>query len=67
MTKREKLIVSAYTGVLMTDWSEFHKFIEERLGRPIFTHGFASKETQKELREVFKEDFLKICEIDDEE
>ena len=31
MTKNEKLIVSAYTGVLMVDWNEFLDFAEEKL------------------------------------
>lgn len=33
MTKEEKLIVSAYTGVLMTDFSDLYEFIEEKIGK----------------------------------
>lgn len=61
MTKQEKLIVSAYTGVLMTDFNDFYKFVEERLGRPIFTHQFASELVQDELKKAVKEDFMKLC------
>ena len=38
MTKREGAILSAYTGCLLCDFNDFHKYIEELLGRPVFTH-----------------------------
>lgn len=61
MTKQEKIIVSAYTGVLMCDFGDVHGYVEEKLGRPIFTHEFADKDIQEEIKEKSKEDFLKIC------
>lgn len=61
MTTEEKLIVSAYTGILMTHWGEFHEYAETRLGRPIWTHGFASEEIVNELKEAVREDFLRLC------
>lgn len=62
MTKEEKLIVSAYTGILMTDFSDLHEFIEKKLGRPVWTHELANELVLKELREAVKEDFLNLCE-----
>ena len=62
MTKEERLIVGAYTGALMTDFSDLHEFIEKRLGRPIWTHELADKNIQEELKESVREDFLKLCE-----
>lgn len=38
MTKREAAIVSAYTGYLIGEFSDFHAYTEEIMGRPIFTH-----------------------------
>lgn len=61
MTYKEKLIVSAYTGVLMTEWSKFHEFVQDVMGRPVWTHEFASKEFMKELKLKVKDDFLKLC------
>ena len=61
MTKEEKLIVSAYTGILMVDFKELHEFAEEKLARPILTHAFAFKTTTDELKEAVKADFLKLC------
>jgi hypothetical protein len=61
MTKEEKLIVSAYTGTLMTDFVDLHEFIEKKLGRPVWTHELANKWVVDELKEAVKEDFLKLC------
>ena len=61
MTKEEKLIVSAYTGILMTDFDSLHEFIEKKLGRPVWTHELADKLVWNELKETLKEDFLKLC------
>ena len=61
MTKQEKLIVSAYTGVLMTDFDDLHEFVEKVLGRPIWTHELADEFVVSELKEVLKEDFLRLC------
>lgn len=51
MTKQERIIVSAYTGVLMCDFEYMHKYIEEKLGRPIYTHELGSATLQKEISE----------------
>lgn len=64
MTKQEKLIVTAYTGILMVDWDEFHKFAEELLGRPIYTHEFDKEEVTNEIVNAVREDFMRLC--DDE-
>ena len=61
MTKQEKLIVSAYTGVLMTNFDDLHKFIEEKLGRPIQTLELCDEKILNELKEKVKNDFIKLC------
>ena len=61
MTKEEKLIVSAYTGILMTDFDSLHEFIEKKLGRPVWSHELANQLVVDELKMAVKEDFLKIC------
>lgn len=61
MTKQEKIIVSAYTGVLMCDFSDVHKYIEEKLGRPVWTHEMASYNVQDEIKNSVKSDFLALC------
>lgn len=62
MTKRECAIVMAYTGVCMCsgdDFNIFHKYVEEKLGRPIFTHEFAA--LADEIKERAKDDFIRLC------
>lgn len=61
MTDRERVIVSAYTGVLMCDFHDLHKFIEEKMGRPVLTHEFANEDILKEIRARTKQDFLGLC------
>ena len=61
MTKEEKLIVSAYTGVLMTDFDSLHEFIEKKLGRPVWTHELANTLVVDAVKMAVKEDFLKLC------
>lgn len=43
MTLHEKVVLSAYTGILMCDMSEVHKYIEKLLGRSVWTHELASE------------------------
>ena len=62
MTKQEKVIVSAYTGVLMCDFSDVHEYVEKKLGRPIWTHEFADEGLWNKIKEAVKEDFLSLCE-----
>ena len=61
MKKIEKVIVSAYTGVLMCKFSDMHEYAEKILKRPIYTHEFATEELAKELKEASKADFIAIC------
>lgn len=44
MTYLERIIVSAYTGYLMCDFPDMHKYIEDKLGRPVWTHEMAKKD-----------------------
>lgn len=66
MTKQERIIVSAYTGVLMCDFSDVHKYIEEKLGHPVWTHDLAYQETWDLVREKTRGDFMKLC-LEEEE
>lgn len=61
MTKQERIIVSAYTGVLMCDFADVHKYIEEKLGRPVWTHEMAFETVQKEIHDKARDDFLALC------
>lgn len=58
MTKREAAIVSAYTGYLIGEFSDFQAYAEEIMGRPIFTHDLTR--LGYELKEKSKKDFMSI-------
>ena len=67
MTDKEKAIIMAYTGICMLTEDKFHifhKYIEDLMGRPIFTHemGFLADE----IKEKAKDDFIKLCKEDGE-
>lgn len=51
MTKKEAILVSAYTGFLLTkEFSDVHKFYEELLGRPVFIHELVRDDVMREIR-----------------
>lgn len=52
MTKREALVLSAFTGYLLwRDFSDVHKLIEDTMNRPVWSHELGSKAFQEALRE----------------
>ena len=64
MTDREKAIVMAYTGICMLTGDKFqifHKYVEDIMGRPIWTHEMVSKSIADEISEKSKDDFIALC------
>lgn len=65
MTIREKVIVTAYTGISMLEGeelNELYKYLEELYGRPVYTHEIPFLDIQ----EKSKEDFIALCRGDSE-
>jgi len=60
MTKREAAIVSAYTGILIGDFSDMHGYVEEIMEGPVFTHQMGNKEFCEEIKAKSKNDFISI-------
>lgn len=68
MTKREAVVISAYTGVMLTkDFADVHKFCEELLGRPILSHEFAYQKLHDEVSRKCKPLILEIVRNETEE
>ena len=61
MTKREAIVISAYTGVLLVDFSDLHEYIEEIMERPVFTHELANPAVSDYITELAKPEFIQIC------
>lgn len=61
MTIREGAVISAHTGTMVCkNFSYVQEYIEEILGRPVFTHEIPA--LIDEVKEKSKEDFIKIIE-----
>ena len=61
LTKEQAAVIGVYTKILCGPFPDVHKLAEDLLGRPIFTHEFASPEIWEELREKVKPQFIEIC------
>lgn len=60
MTKREAAIVAAYTGVMLGKFNDIHIYIEEIMGRPVFTHELGNKVIMAQIHELSKPDFIAL-------
>jgi len=65
MTKEEKIILSAYTGVLMCDFRDLHEYIEDLFGRSVWTHEMGEEWFEQELKSKSKDDFLRVINKED--
>lgn len=62
MTRREQIIVSAYTGYMIWPYvGEIQDYIEEKIGRTVFTHELADPKIAKEIQDASKQDLIDIC------
>ena len=60
MTKKEAAIISAYTGILLGEFSDMHEYIEQILGRPVFTHQLANEDINNEIKNKSRDDFMSL-------
>lgn len=61
MTKKESLIISAYTGFMICkEFSDMHEFIEQVMERPVFTHEMGSEHFLKEVQERLKPQLIEL-------
>jgi len=68
MTDREKAIVMAYTGICMLNGDKydiFCKYVEELMGRPVYTHELGFGKFSVELRRRATPDFIALCKDND--
>lgn len=60
LTKEQAAIIGAFTGVTVGPFGDIQEYAEKKLGRPIWTHEFASEWLTSELREATRSDLLGI-------
>jgi len=58
MTTNEAAIVATYTGYLIGEFDDMHKYIEKLLKRPVWTHELGNKRLYDEIRDLAKPDFI---------
>ena len=64
LTNKERAIIEAYTGYCMLAGEKskaFYEYLQEIMGRPVFTHELANEKILEEIHEKAKPDFLKLC------
>lgn len=63
MTKEEKAIATAFTGIAFSvgeDYDTYLNYVEKVIGRPFITHELGSKEFMSEIKEKSKTDFINM-------
>ena len=61
LTEKQAAIMMAFTGISCGPFELFHKYAQEKLDRPVWTHEFATEERMAEIKEASRDDFLSIC------
>lgn len=61
LTREQAAIIGAFTGICCGPFGDIQDYAERKLGRPIWTHEFASKDVAAELKAAAKDDFISIC------
>ena len=69
MMDRDKIVRSAYLGKLFCPFEDVHKYIEEKLGRPVSVNELrgASDELFAEIQEKCSDDYCALCDQGDAE
>ncbi len=60
MTKHESIVLTAYTGILMCNFSDMQEYADKLLKRATLTHEFGSEKFQDKLKELCKAEFMAI-------
>lgn len=62
MTTKERVIVSAYTGIRMCDMDLIEAYVQEKLGRPVLSNEWGDQRFREIVQAMVAEDFLMLCE-----
>jgi len=62
MTTKERVIVSAYTGIRMCDMDLIEAYVQEKLGRPVLSNEWGDQGFHEIVQAMVAEDFLMLCE-----
>ena len=62
MTTKERVIVSAYTGIRMCDMDLIEAYVQEKLCRPVLSNEWGDQRFHEIVQAMVAEDFLMLCE-----
>ncbi len=60
MTTHEKVVLTAYTGVMMCEMSELLDYLTKKLGYPVFDAEIGSKGFLEKIKPIVKDDFMEV-------
>jgi hypothetical protein len=60
MTRHEAAIISAYTGIFIGYFTDFHRYVEYLMDRPVMTYELDDPEVSIRIKELAKPDFMNI-------
>lgn len=61
LTKEQAVVITGFTGIMACNsFSDLQQEVDKRLGYPTFTHQYGNKTFADEVKELFREDFLKL-------
>lgn len=61
LTIEQAVIITAYTGYLILDPRSYRNALEDKLQRMVDVKELTDPNFQKQLQELYKEDFLKLA------
>jgi len=61
LTKDQAVVIMGFTGVTTVSFGVFHEDVEKRLGHPVLTHQFIDKGFADKLKELYRDDFVKLA------
>ena len=61
LTKEQAIIITGFTGFSAGSFALFLEDLEKRLEYPVFTHQLGDANFMDKVKELYREDFVKLC------
>jgi hypothetical protein len=65
MTKYEAAVISAFTGVMVCEFSDMKNYIQKLTGRLMFDEEFGGEENFIKIKELARNDFMNLEIVDE--
>ena len=61
LTKEQSIVITGFTGFSACHITLFLEDLEKRIGYPVLTHQLADENFMSEVKELYRNDFVKLC------